>query len=430
MEQGQTNAARRWRKRRDSYRVGQDHSLSEVDDGKVVCVELGARDVTIGLPDAVRAVGCTFWVCVTRSTHGRGLAVASPRTEQLVPQPWALAPAQVGTTLRAFSCGLKWHLLLREPGPAIDYTLRTDFAGGRIRDLPNSVGGQDDVVSRRFVEEAAARFLPRGGGSMHGDLAMAGAVVVSPQAGSNGEVVSAAYVDAGFSATDIAFRRVTLGGRLFVGPGSIVRVDAPEGDADMANKAFVVATANSPDRTMGDVRVTLSMVAGRLLLRTAPTQADHAVPKEYVDRALGPVPAFMHRTKTSPQTVAPGQAALSWPGQTSAVGVAYSETATDAFVTIGTAGVYAVAWFAHRLLAEASLELWVSVDPPVGAVGGIRHGAFKLAQATAGTGLACLALGAGSRLRTMCFNAAAGADTLPPSAAPQDGMQLSVVRVA
>lgn len=436
-EQAQTNAAFRWRKRKDAYRVRRDHVLTEVDDGKVVCLELDTHDVIITLPNAVSAVGCTLRLCVTRSTDARSLTIVCPRPEQLVPQVAPFAPALVGTTLRAFSCGLKWHLLVRTPAPIATPGLRTDFGGARIRDLPNSVQGENDVVSRRFVTEGLANFFSEAGCTMESDLAANGVVTVRTEPYLADDVVNADYVDAQFAATSVAFTRVALEGELVA--ASIVGVEAPDAATDMANKAFVDAAVSSPDRTLGDVRVTQTISAGRVVLRTTPTDPGHAASRGYVDQGLtlGFPPTFMHRTKAVPQTVATGQAALRWPTQASASGgLAYVENTTlstiDAFVTVATGGVYAVAWSAHRSLDDQYLELWVSVDAPVGATGLPRHGAFSLTYqlATAGTGLAIVAVGAGSQLRTMCLNAMLAPDILPPSTAPQDQMSLSIVRIA
>lgn len=124
-EQGQTNAARRWRGRRDTYRVTASALLTEVDHDKILTVEVVGADVTLTLASAATCIGCVIKGVVAQSERGRALVFTATNPAELTTvgcptlaaltsfirgQPARLLNIPEGSWFEAISTGLRWHV--------------------------------------------------------------------------------------------------------------------------------------------------------------------------------------------------------------------------------------------------------------------------------------------------------------------------------
>lgn len=129
-EQGQTNLAQRTKLRKDTYRLSASTALTEVDDGKLISIEIGATPIVLTLASAVRCVGCTIEgvvavsggqssLTITGSILGQLSFTGSPNltssANTLFGAPLVLANAVLGTRFRAVSTGLRWNITVHNP---------------------------------------------------------------------------------------------------------------------------------------------------------------------------------------------------------------------------------------------------------------------------------------------------------------------------
>lgn len=158
-EQGQTNAAHRWRRRHDTRRVTASTALSEVDDGKIISLHLGAEDLVLTFPEAPRCVGCTIDIVVAANPQGRALVLTAAALPQLIVagatfaqgQTTTLAAVPVGAGLLARSTGVQWHVqvnLLRGISPL-------DMGGFAITNLGNPQNPLD-AANKNYVDNTIA----------------------------------------------------------------------------------------------------------------------------------------------------------------------------------------------------------------------------------------------------------------------------------
>lgn len=129
-EQGQTNLATRTKSRSDTYRLRASATLSEVDDGKKISVEVATTPIVLTLAPAVRCVGCEIEGIVAVSTGQTSLTITGALPAQLrftgtpalvagvntlAGQPLVLPNVVAGAWFRAVSTGLRWHVTVTNP---------------------------------------------------------------------------------------------------------------------------------------------------------------------------------------------------------------------------------------------------------------------------------------------------------------------------
>lgn len=129
-EQGQCNLALRTKRRRDTYRIRASAALNEVDDGKLIAVDIGATPIVLTLASAVTCVGCIIEGVVATSTGESSLSItsATPAQLQFTGAPGltsstntlsgaalVLANVAVGVRFRAVSTGARWHVVVHNP---------------------------------------------------------------------------------------------------------------------------------------------------------------------------------------------------------------------------------------------------------------------------------------------------------------------------
>lgn len=227
-----------------------------------------------------------------------------------------------------------------------------DMQGNRIFNVPTP-STDNDVASKKYVDDSDKNYLPKRGGTLLGELNMNLNKIINVATPETfGDATTKKYVDDGDS-KKLNLSGGTMTGAVNMGGNKITSVATPEADTDVATKKYVDDHSGGDYLPLagGTMTGAVNMSGNKITSVATPTADTDVATKKYVDDHSGSVTGdylpLSGGTMTGPVDMG-NQKITNVPDPT-----ANQDVATKKYVDDHSGGVNSVTYYANRLTIPA-----------------------------------------------------------------------------